>query len=165
MNQRKSENAFMSDKKEKIINPIDPDKIAENPHNLPYAHTVSGVVIKPVDKGKVKGRAVKAMYKQSDMQLDQIRKQIELLAEQAKGIHDRVSISEQIYNAEMNFEPLIGFVYHLFERKDGSAYVLSMVSPEEWGKNPPYHFVATVELLADHTWDVLRKAEDAGNEY
>lgn len=152
----------MSDKKEKIINPIDPDKIAENPHNLPYAHTVSGVEIKPIDKGKVKGRAVKAMYKQSDMQLEQIRKQIELLAEQAKGIQDRVSISEQIYNAEMNFEPLIGFIYHLYERKDGSAYVLSMVSPEEWGPNPPYYFVATAELLSDHTWEVLRKAKDWG---
>ena len=103
----------MSEKKEEFINPIDPDKIAENPHNLPYAHTVSGVEIKPIDKGKVKGRAVKAMYKQSDMQLEQIRKQIELLAQQAKGIQDRISISEQIYNAQMNFEPLIGFVYHL----------------------------------------------------
>lgn len=150
----------MSEKKEKFINPIDPDKIAENPHNLPYAHTVSGVEIKPIDKGKVKGRAVKAMYKQSDMQLEQIRKQIELLAQQAKGIQDRVSISEQIYNAQMNFEPLVGFTYHLYERRDGSDYVLSMVSPEEWGANPPYHFVATVELLADHTWDVLRKADE-----
>jgi hypothetical protein len=150
----------MSEKKEKFINPIDPDKVSENPHSLPYAHTVSGVEIKPIDKGKVKGRAVKAMYKQSDMQLEQIRKQIELLAQQAKGIQDRISISEQIYNAQMNFEPLIGFVYHLYERRDGSEYVLSMVSPEEWGTNPPYRFVATVELLADHTWDVLRKASE-----
>ncbi len=149
----------MSEKKEPIQNPIDPDKIAENPHNLPYAHTVSGVEIKPIDKGKVKGRAVKSMYKQTDMQLDQIKKQIELLAEQAQGIQDRITISEQIYNAQMNFEPLIGFTYHLYERKDGSEYVLSMVSPEEWGANPPYHFIATVELLSDHTWEVLRKAE------
>ena len=42
---------------EEFINPIDKDKIAENPHLLPYAHTRGGVNIKPVDKGKVKGRA------------------------------------------------------------------------------------------------------------
>lgn len=147
-------------KEEEIINPIDPDKIAENPHSLPYAHTVSGVEIKPIDKGKVKGRSVTAMYKQTDMQLDQIRKQIELLAQQAKGIKDRVNISEQIYNAEMNFEPLIGFTYHLYERKGGDQYVLSMVGPREWGPNPPYRFIATVELLSDHTWEVLEKGED-----
>lgn len=152
----------MSKKDEKtvFINPIDPDKIAENPHLLPYAHTVGGVAIKPIDKGKVKGRAVKAMYKQTDMQLDQIKAQIELLAKQARNIQQRIIISEQIYHAQMNFEPLIGFTYHLYERRDGSNYVLSMVSPQEWGANPPYRFIATVELLADHTWDVLTAAEE-----
>ena len=141
-------------KKAPIINPIDEDKVTENPHSLPYAHTVGGVEIKPIDKGKVKGRAVKAMYKQTDMQLGQIKQQIELLAQQAQKIQNRIMISEQVYNAEMNFEPLIGFTYHLYERSNGN-YVLSMVAPEEWGANPPYTFVATVELLSDHTWDVL----------
>ncbi|MCG8332601.1 MAG: DUF2452 domain-containing protein [Chitinophagales bacterium] len=141
-------------KKATIINPIDEDKITENPHSLPYAHTVGGVEIKPIDKGKVKGRAVKAMYKQTDMQLGQIKQQIELLAQQAQKIQDRIMISEQVYNAEMNFEPLIGFTYHLYERSNGN-YVLSMVAPEEWGAKPPYKFIATVELLSDHTWDVL----------
>ncbi len=137
-------------------NPIDKDKITDIPHLLPYAHTVGGVQIKPIDKGRVKGRAVEAMYDQTEMQLDQIRKQIELLARQAKNIHDRVNISEDIYLAEMNFEPLIGFTYHLYEKKNGTK-VLSMVGPEEWGANPPYEFIATVQLLSDHTWDVLEK--------
>jgi len=43
-------------------NPIDKDKIAENPHLLPYAHTVGGVVIRPMDRGRTKGLAVQAMY-------------------------------------------------------------------------------------------------------
>lgn len=142
-----------------FTNPIDKDKVADSPHNLPYAHTVGGVQIKPIDKGKTKGRAVTAMYKQTDMQLAQIRKQIELLAHQAKAIQSRIAISEQIYGAEMNFEPLIGFAYHLYERSDGTS-VLSMVAPREWGDNPPYRFLATVELLADHTWDVLEEGEE-----
>lgn len=145
--------------KEEFVNPIDKDKIAENPHSLPYAHTVSGVEIRPIDKGKVKGRAVKAMYKQTDMQLDQIKQQIELLAQQAKKINDRIIVSEQIYNAEMNFEPLIGFIYHLYQRSNEN-YVLSMVAPEEWGANPPYQFIATVELLSDHTWDILEMNQE-----
>ena len=74
---------------------------------------------KPIDKGRIKGRAVEAMYDQTEMQLDQIREQIELLAKQAKNIHDRVNISEDIYLSDMSFEPLIGFTYHLYEKKDG----------------------------------------------
>ena len=31
--------------REATHNPIDPDKVAENPHLLPYAHTVGGAVI------------------------------------------------------------------------------------------------------------------------
>lgn len=142
------------EKKESINNPIDPDKVAENPHLLPYAHTVGGAIIKPIDKGRVKGRAVSAMYEQTELQLDQIRKQIELLAEQAKAIHDRVHISEAIYQAEMNFEPLIGFTYHLY-RRSNEKYVLSLVGPKEWGGNPPYQFEASVKMLSDHTWEIL----------
>jgi hypothetical protein len=142
-----------------FVNPIDKDKVAENPHLLPYAHTRGGATIKPMDKGRVKGRAVAAMYEQTDMDLNQIREQIELLARQAKAIQDRVDISEEIYGAEMNFEPLISRTYHLYRRRNGGS-LLSMVSPEEWGKNPPYEFVATVRMLADHTWDVLRKREE-----
>lgn len=151
---------FMAEekKKKKSNNPIDEDKITETPHLLPYAHTVGGVQIKPIDKGRVKGRAVEAMYGQTEMQLEQIRKQIELLARQARDIHDRVSISEGIYLADMNFEPLIGFTYHLYEKKDGKK-VLSMISPDEWGPNPPYKFIATVKMLSDHTWDVLEKGD------
>lgn len=140
------------------INPIDEDKVAENPHLLPYAHTVGGAVIKPIDKGKVKGKAVAAMYEQTDMQLDQLRKQVELLAKQAQKIHDRVAISEKIYLAEMSFEPLISFTYHLYERSNGQN-VLSMVGPKEWGTQPPFEFIATVKLLSDHTWEILENEE------
>lgn len=152
------------DKESKAVNPIDEDKITENPHIIPYAHTVGGVEIKPIDKGKVKGRAVGAMYEQTEMQLDQIRKQIELLARQAKKVKDRVQISESIYLAEMNFEPLTGFEYHLYERSNGKK-VLSMVRPEEWGPNPPYQFIASVKLLSDHTWEVIDDGEDASSSF
>jgi len=74
------------DKKSKkaFVNPIDPDKIASNPHLLPYAHTVGGAVIKPEDTGKLKGRALSAMNQQTDMQLSQIYEQMQFLAAQAQ---------------------------------------------------------------------------------
>lgn len=148
----------MSKEKEEFINPIDIDKVAENPHLLPYAHTVGGAVIKPIDKGRVKGLAVEAMYEQTEMQLDQIREQINLLAAQANQIKDRVELSENIYQADMGFKPLIGKIYHLYQRVN-EKYVLSMVGPEDWGKKKKntLEFKATVKLLADHTWDVLEQ--------
>ncbi|RME09975.1 MAG: DUF2452 domain-containing protein [Bacteroidetes bacterium] len=140
-------------------NPIDEKKTSKNPHSLTYAHHVGSAVIKPIDRGRVKGVALEAMYEQTDRQLDQIREQVELLARQAQMIHDRVHISERIYLAQMNFKPIIGHTYHLYRRKNGEE-VLSLVAPEEWGSSAPVEFVATVKLLADHTWDILTSADN-----
>ncbi len=143
----------------KIINPIDKDKVAENPGLLPYAHTVGSPVIKPIDKGRVKGRAMSAMMEQTQRQLKQLYKQMETLAEQAKELQKRVEISEKIYLADINFEPLIGHTYHLYERKDGT-HILSLISPEEWGNNKSLKFLNSVKLLSDHTWEVLDESKD-----
>jgi hypothetical protein len=146
--------------KKAFINPIDPDKIAENPHLLPYAHTVGGAVIKPEDKGKLKGRALSAMNQQTDMQLSQIYEQMQLLAAQAQKIQARKIISDYIYQTELRFEPLINHEYHLY-RKPGQQLMLSLIGPHSWGKSGEnLTYLATVKLLADHTWEVLTQAPD-----
>lgn len=150
-------------KKEKYINPIDEDKVTDRPHNLPYAHTVGGAVIKPIDKGRMKGLAVAAMYEQADRQLDQIRQQVELLAAQANAIRERVEISEKIYQCQMNFKPVIGQVYHLYRRNNGEE-MLSMIAPGEWGRSNPLNFIASVKLLADHTWEVFNRVGEEESE-
>ncbi|MBL7932472.1 MAG: DUF2452 domain-containing protein, partial [Bacteroidia bacterium] len=60
-------------------NPIDKDKVAENPGLLPYAHTVGSIVVKPEDRGQIKSRALSAMYEQTDAMLKQIQAQVETL--------------------------------------------------------------------------------------
>lgn len=148
------------DKRKDFINPIDPDKITETPHSLPYAHNVGSQIVKPEDQGKLKGRALNAMEHQTDMQLDQIYEQMQLLAEQAKKLQQRKVISEWIYTAEMRFEPLINHIYHLYHKTDGN-HLLSLIAPKQWGKSGEHlTFIATVKLLADHTWDILEKSPD-----
>lgn len=140
-------------------NPIHPDKITATPHLLPYAHHVGSAIIKPLDKGKSKGVAMKAMYQQTENQLYQIKEQVETLIRQAQAVHDRISISEKIYQADCGFKPVPANIYFLYEKKDES-WLISMVSPLEWGKKIPYTFIAELELLADHTWKILSKDAD-----
>jgi hypothetical protein len=137
-----------------FLNPINPDKVAENPGLLPYAHTAGGAVIKPDDMGKIKGRSVLAMRQQTDRQMNQLYEQMEVLARQAKLIAERKEISERIYEAAMGFEPIISETYYLYEKEDGSD-LMSLVAPEEWGRSFKYsRYLAKVKLLADHTWEV-----------
>ena len=119
---------------------------------LPYSASVAGAVIRPTEEGMIRHKALTAMEEQTNMQLEQIRKQIELLALQAQEIQKRKELSMMIYEAKLSFKPNIGQIYYLYEKKDGSA-MLSLVSPKEWGAAGPFkRFISGVKLLADHTW-------------
>lgn len=120
---------------------------------LPYAASVSGAVIKPTEEGVIRHKALTAMEEQTNLQLDQIRKQIELLALQAQEIQMRKELSMIIYHAKLSFQPVIGQVYYLYQKKD-DTHLVSMISPQEWGggAGPYQKFIAQVKLLADHTW-------------
>lgn len=122
---------------------------------LPYSASVSGAVIRHNEQGIIKHKALTAMEEQTNMQLDQIRKQIELLALQAHEIQKRKELSMLIYQANLSFIPNIGQTYYLYQKKDDS-HTLSLVSPKEWGPNGPFKkFISAVQLLADHTWKEL----------
>jgi hypothetical protein len=139
---------------EAFLNPINKDKVAENPGLLPYAHTAGGAVIRPEDMGKTKGRSITAMRQQTDRQMNQLYEQMEVLARQAKLLAQRKEISERIYDAAMGFEPIINETYYMYERDTGED-LLSLVAPNEWGRSFKYsRFLAKCLLLADHTWDV-----------
>lgn len=140
-------------------NPIDKDKVAENPAMISYPHHVGSIMIKPEDSGKLKSRALSAMYQQTEGQLQQIQKQVELMLAQANEIKRRISISEKIYQAKMAFEPFVGNVYHLYSKH--GEHVLMMIAPEEWGKTKKDYlqFVASVKLLSDHTWEILEQSK------
>lgn len=142
-----------------FVNPIDKDKVTENPGLLPYAHTAGGAVIRPEDKGRIKGNAMMAMYEQTDRQMQQLKEQMETLVAQAKSLQRRKEISEVIYEATLNFRPVVGHIYHLYRKKD-DTHTISLVAPDEWGKNQPYTFLATVQLLYDHTWEILNQSTE-----
>ena len=95
------------------------------------------------------------MQEQTDMQLRQIKEQIDLLAKQAKAIQDRVEVSNKIYDAEMGFEPIVSHTYHLY-LSENQKYRLLMLSPNDWDcSKKGLEFIASVKMLGDHTWEVL----------
>ena len=144
-----------SQEEQAFVNPIDKDKVAETPGLLPYAHHAGSALIRPEDKGRIRGNAMTAMYDQTDRQMEQLRRQMETLMGQAKSLHSRMEISEIIYRADIPFQPVIHHIYYLYIKKSDGAHVLSMIAPSEWGRRNPYDFLATVRLLGDHTWEVM----------
>ncbi|CAN5561304.1 DUF2452 domain-containing protein [soil metagenome] len=139
---------------EKIDLEKEKEKTSLNPGLIPFAHHIGGVVIKAEDQGKVKGRAMAAMKEQAEKQMNQLYRQMQILAEQANEIKKRVEVSHRIYNSHISFEPLIGQTYYLYEKESGED-ILSIIGPDEWGKKIPFKaYLAEVKLLSDHTWEV-----------
>lgn len=160
----------MKDKKDKNapieidVDQIDLDLLKERTTSIPglikYAHNLGSFSIAPTEEGAIKSKSIKSMGQQTQMQLDQIYEQMQLLAKQAQRLKDRANVSIQIYDAKMSFEPIVGEHYHLYEKKDGSK-LLSLVGPDEWNTNHPYaQYIAQVELLADHTWKIVSEDSD-----
>jgi hypothetical protein len=142
-----------------FVNPIDPDDVVENPGLINFPHHVGSAVIKPEDKGKIKGRAMAAMKDQTSREMRQLYEQMQVLVQQAGEIKKRVEVSEKIYNSQINFEPVIGHTYYLYDRGNQDT-MLSMISPEEWGDSMPFNkYLATIKLLSDHTWEVLERKD------
>ncbi len=137
------------------------DKIADYPGLIAYAHSVGSAIVKPTDKGRIKGNAISAMHDQTDRQFQQLFEQMQTLVQQANYLKKRVEMSERIYLSTMNFQPVIGKEYYLYQRKSGED-VLSMISVDEWGRSFPYEkYLAKVRLLSDHTWEIIEATDDA----
>ncbi len=125
----------------------------------PIPLQISSPSIKPEDRKLIKGFAVEAMQLKAQQQINLLKKQAELIMAQARELEERVEISMQIYEATMRFSPTMGMTYHLYKRKDDEV-IMSLVSPEEWGLSFPFKtYIATVKLLADHTWEILQRGE------
>lgn len=123
----------------------------------PIPLSIGSPVIKPEDKGKIRANAVEAMHHYANQEMAMLKKQADLIMEQVREIENRLKVSEKIYESDMRFQPVIGQVYHLYEKDD--HYKLSIIGPNEWGNSKNMGaFVASVKLLGDHSWDVLNKA-------
>ena len=119
----------------------------------PYGTNISAPAIVPNDMSTLKGRAISAAEKQK------LKKQAEIIMEQAKEVQERVNVSKVIYEADFNIEPVIGEHYYLYQRKD-SSHFLSLIAPQYWHVVDPGTFLAEVELLPDQTWEIIEQPED-----
>lgn len=140
-------------------NYLDEDGSYIGPASLsPIPLNLGSPIIKPQDKGKIRANAVEAMHHYANQEMALLKRQADLIMEQVKEIENRLKVSEQIYESDMRFQPVIGQIYHLYEKDD--HYKLSIIGPTEWGQSKTMgNFVASVKLLGDHSWDVLTKTK------
>ena len=123
-----------------------PDSYVPNAYSLPYASSLSAPIIKPDHSlGGWKVGAVHSANKHYEDRFNKLKKELEELA-------DDVKWNEIIFNAEMRMKPVIGNIYHLYQ-KDNKKYFMSLFSPNEctWGELHQ----GTFRLNYDNRWEKI----------
>lgn len=114
---------------------------------------VGSAMIRPEDRGKIKAVALQSAHNQAQQQMSMLKRQAEALMEEARRIEERLRLSAQIFEADVNFTPVVGQIYHLYNRGNGSKF-LSLVGPRQWSeRTKPLEHLGTFRYLADSTWE------------
>ncbi len=114
---------------------------------------VGSAMIRPEDRGKIRAVALESAENHARQQMAMLRRQAETLMEEARRIEERLLLSVQIFQADVNFTPVVGQVYHLYQRSNGTKF-LSLIGPNQWGSRASsLGHLGTFKHLADSTWE------------
>lgn len=83
-----------------------------------------------------------------------IHDQIQHLREQAKMIIFTAERDAKLHRASCSFEKRTGHTYYLYMRVGQELY-FSILSPEDWGGDPPQKFMGAYRLEIDMSWTAL----------
>ena len=78
---------------------------------------------------------------------------LELLNREYNELVNLAMENEMIYNAQYNFVPRVGVVYHLYDV--GDRIILSLIGPNEWDKK----HLGSYEYTADSVWKRVDKED------
>ena len=74
------------------------------------------------------------------------------LKEEYKKLVEEYNWTKLVYEAEYSFQPIVGHIYHLYEKKDKNLW-LSLISPQEWGSvKQEKAYVASFKLDTIGKW-------------
>jgi hypothetical protein len=116
------------------------DKVKLTPNLMSYPHHVGAPKIEPVDLTLFNSLQAHKVTKSLQKRADEISMLV-------KGLQEDYVLNLEMYSASRSFEPVLGEIYHLYEKTDGSHF-LSLISPREWNKK----YLYSGSLNSDGTW-------------
>ncbi len=96
-------------------------------------------------------------------QLEVIAEQVRSLQAQARRVLEQAREDQRLHHARCGFQRKPGHIYHLYEEPDGSL-AFSMLSPGDWGGDPPKPFRGSFRLQSDLSWtpaETVEKTDDS----
>lgn len=119
----------------------------DNKSIIPYGDNRSAPSFKDTDKqvSLWKDQKHNSSNRYFDTKLKELQEEYDKLSKEYQ-------LNEMVYNAQCRFGPVIGEVYHLYQREDESTF-LSMISPNDWLSIKPDKFIGSFKLTSNDKWE------------
>ena len=114
---------------------------------MSYPVSTLGPKIIPNDLSTFKSRGISQVERDLQQKLIEMR-------EQYVATIEHFNWNKLVYEADINFEPITGETYHLYEIRGGN--VLSMIGPDQWA----HRHLASFRLNLDRQWELKEASVD-----
>lgn len=94
-----------------------------------------------------------------------IADQIKALQREARKVLEEAREEQALSQAQCAFRRIPGKIYHLYRKPDGRPF-FSMLSPADWGGQPPHELLGSYRLETDYSWtpaDSAPQPDDTGD--
>ncbi|XDD47837.1 DUF2452 domain-containing protein [Leptospira sp. WS39.C2] len=126
------------------------EEVLSNHHSLTYGTSRLAPAISLVDRAKEIELAEESVKLHVHGKLEVIAKQIRALKLEADLILQQAEKDIELHKAKCQFEKKPGQLIYLYSKQGGDYF--SLLSPSEWGGNPPHPFKAAYTLNPDRSF-------------
>lgn len=121
---------------------FDDEKEIYNAKILPYGSNLGAPSISTNNLSTWKNQGVSSFNHVIKSKIDNIKKEYETLVEE-------YNTNELLYNAEHEFEPIIGEVYHLYKKEKQEKQFLSLIPPHSWKRE----HLGSYKINSNRVWE------------
>ncbi|TGK91452.1 DUF2452 domain-containing protein [Leptospira brenneri] len=125
-------------------------------HSLTYGTSRLAPSISLVDRAKEIEMAEESVKLHVHGKLEIIANQIRRLKEEAEQILEQAEKDIELHKARCQFEKKPGQIIHLYEKETGTYF--SLLSPNDWGKNPPHPYKGSYTMNPDRSFTEILKS-------
>jgi flavin reductase (DIM6/NTAB) family NADH-FMN oxidoreductase RutF len=120
---------------------FDEESQTYNAHLLPYGTDMAAPSISTNNLSTWKNQGIISFNHVLKSKINKIKEEYAELVEEYKA-------NETLYKAKYEFEPIIGEVYHLYEKDNRDEKFLSMIPPETWNRT----HLGSFKLNSEKVW-------------
>lgn len=127
---------------------FDKDSQTYNSSLLPYGTNIGAPKITPTGVSAWKNSSITSFNHTFNNKIENLKSDYQKLI-------DEYQINDMLYQSKMNFQPIVGKVYHLYNNEKKNEHFLSLIPPDSWEKTHLGDFKLNHEKL----WERVSPAQ------